>query len=145
MRGESMKDKSKKSTYSTTFGVDPKFLPTNTKNAKSEDFAFFITSSEREGFEPPGPLRAHLISSQVRSTTLTPLLRIIPHRLHIDTFASIFFFGFRENLGLFPTTTIPPPAAPTQCVISQPILSYIGCFLRIIFLIFSASSFAMSA
>ncbi len=25
MRGESMKDKSKKSTYSTTFGVDPKF------------------------------------------------------------------------------------------------------------------------
>ena len=25
MRGESMKDKSKKSTYSTTFGVDPSF------------------------------------------------------------------------------------------------------------------------
>ena len=25
MRGESMKDKSKKSTYSTTFGVDPGF------------------------------------------------------------------------------------------------------------------------
>ena len=25
MRGESMKDKSKKSTYSTTFGVDPFF------------------------------------------------------------------------------------------------------------------------
>ena len=24
MRGESMKDKSKKSTYSTTFGIDPK-------------------------------------------------------------------------------------------------------------------------
>ena len=27
MRGESMKDKSKKSTYSTTFGVDPIFRP----------------------------------------------------------------------------------------------------------------------
>ena len=26
MRGESMKDKSKKSTYSTTFGVDPVFI-----------------------------------------------------------------------------------------------------------------------
>ena len=26
MRGETMKDKSKKSTYSTTFGVDPKNL-----------------------------------------------------------------------------------------------------------------------
>ena len=26
MRGESMKDKSKKSTYSTTFGVDPEYL-----------------------------------------------------------------------------------------------------------------------
>ena len=26
MRGESMKDKSKKSTYSTTFGVDPKIM-----------------------------------------------------------------------------------------------------------------------
>ena len=29
MRGESMKDKSKKSTYSTTFGVDPKFFKTD--------------------------------------------------------------------------------------------------------------------
>ncbi|PWL68621.1 MAG: hypothetical protein DBY30_02415 [Verrucomicrobia bacterium] len=27
MRGESMKGKSKKSTYSTTFGVDPKVYP----------------------------------------------------------------------------------------------------------------------
>ena len=27
MRGETMKDKSKKSTYSTTFGVDPKRPP----------------------------------------------------------------------------------------------------------------------
>ena len=27
MRGETMKDKSKKSTYSTTFGVDPKNQP----------------------------------------------------------------------------------------------------------------------
>ena len=26
MRGETMKDKSKKSTYSTTFGVDPSFI-----------------------------------------------------------------------------------------------------------------------
>ena len=26
MRGESMKGKSKKSTYSTTFGIDPKFF-----------------------------------------------------------------------------------------------------------------------
>ena len=26
MRGESMKDKSKKSTYSTTFGVDPTII-----------------------------------------------------------------------------------------------------------------------
>ena len=26
MRGETMKDKSKKSTYSTTFGVDPFFI-----------------------------------------------------------------------------------------------------------------------
>ena len=29
MRGESMKDKSKKSTYSTTFGVDPNFAHKN--------------------------------------------------------------------------------------------------------------------
>ncbi len=27
MRGETMKDKSKKSTYSTTFGIDPKSEP----------------------------------------------------------------------------------------------------------------------
>ena len=35
MRGESMKGKSKKSTYSTTFGVDP------------------VINAERGGFEPP--------------------------------------------------------------------------------------------
>ena len=29
MRGESMKDKSKKSTYSTTFGIDPKIAAKN--------------------------------------------------------------------------------------------------------------------
>ena len=34
MRGESMKDKSKKSTYSTTFGVDP-FTPFTRGNHKS--------------------------------------------------------------------------------------------------------------
>ena len=32
MRGETMKDKSKKSTYSTTFGVDPK----NKANGQAE-------------------------------------------------------------------------------------------------------------
>ena len=30
MRGETMKDKSKKSTYSTTFGVDPIFFAAST-------------------------------------------------------------------------------------------------------------------
>ena len=30
MRGETMKDKSKKSTYSTTFGVDPIYYTSNT-------------------------------------------------------------------------------------------------------------------
>ena len=38
MRGESMKDKSKKSTYSTTFGVDPKssnFGTANTPHQKN--------------------------------------------------------------------------------------------------------------
>ena len=35
MRGETMKDKSKKSTYSTTFGVDPsKDEPTDTETLK---------------------------------------------------------------------------------------------------------------
>ena len=33
MRGESMKDKSKKSTYSTTFGVDPPLLRVETTKA----------------------------------------------------------------------------------------------------------------
>ncbi len=31
MRGETLKDKSKKSTYSTTFGVDPKYAPNERK------------------------------------------------------------------------------------------------------------------
>ena len=38
MRGETMKDKSKKSTYSTTFGVDPIF------------FIFTIKITSRMGF-----------------------------------------------------------------------------------------------
>ena len=62
MRGETMKDKSKKSTYSTTFGIDP---------LKSTDFGVdpknqpipqplvltlkiaALTNAERGGFEPP--------------------------------------------------------------------------------------------
>ena len=35
MRGESMKDKSKKSTYSTTFGVDPFFAAMVLDNKKA--------------------------------------------------------------------------------------------------------------
>ena len=46
MRGESMKGKSKKSTYSTTFGVDPK------KPAKRSVLAG-LSFTERGGFEPP--------------------------------------------------------------------------------------------
>ena len=41
MRGESMKDKSKKSTYSTTFGVDPK------KNATLADCVFKVAGWTR--------------------------------------------------------------------------------------------------
>ena len=36
MRGETMKDKSKKSTYSTTFGVDPCNLPCRNKRICAE-------------------------------------------------------------------------------------------------------------
>ena len=36
MRGESMKDKSKKSTYSTTFGVDPKLPLESTCRMRGE-------------------------------------------------------------------------------------------------------------
>ena len=46
MRGESMKDKSKKSTYSTTFGIDPKKSRNCVKIAA-------LTNAERGGFEPP--------------------------------------------------------------------------------------------
>ena len=45
MRGESMKDKSKKSTYSTTFGVDPKRKP-----ARGHLRVFKMVV--RTGFEP---------------------------------------------------------------------------------------------
>ena len=37
MRGESMKDKSKKSTYSTTFGVDPNLLTSQVRQGRSAD------------------------------------------------------------------------------------------------------------
>ena len=40
MRGESMKGKSKKSTYSTTFGIDPFFI------AEFSDWHFIKKSSE---------------------------------------------------------------------------------------------------
>ncbi len=52
-----------------------------------------LNFSEREGFEPPVPLPAHLISSQAQSTTLSSLLfknylRIIAS---IVKFVNIFF------------------------------------------------------
>ncbi len=48
MRGESMKGKSKKSTYSTTFGIDP-----SKKSTYSTTFGVDPTNAERGGFEPP--------------------------------------------------------------------------------------------
>ena len=36
MRGETMKDKSKKSTYSTTFGVDPKLQTESPRGMRGE-------------------------------------------------------------------------------------------------------------
>ena len=44
-----MKGKSKKSTYSTTFGVDP----IKTANAKNVNAARCNQTTERGGFEPP--------------------------------------------------------------------------------------------
>ena len=38
MRGETMKDKSKKSTYSTTFGVDPKNSREDSLHGKTYPF-----------------------------------------------------------------------------------------------------------
>ena len=40
MRGETMKDKSKKSTYSTTFGVDPSFGNTLCTKPPSKNIAY---------------------------------------------------------------------------------------------------------
>ena len=51
-----MKDKSKKSTYSTTFGVDPKF--------------FINTLGAQEGTRTPTPLRAPAPKADV-STNFT--------------------------------------------------------------------------
>ena len=42
MRGETMKDKSKKSTYSTTFGVDPETIM-EAKNGDKKVNAFALT------------------------------------------------------------------------------------------------------
>ena len=39
MRGETMKDKSKKSTYSTTFGVDPTIMEAKNEDKKVNAFA----------------------------------------------------------------------------------------------------------
>ena len=48
MRGESMKDKSKKSTYSTTFGVDPNLLiiyvERKQQNRYEKNISFFVSS-----------------------------------------------------------------------------------------------------
>ena len=55
MRGETMKDKSKKSTYSTTFGVDPEILP-QAKDPKGET----VCACKRESklsIEGPCPMR----------------------------------------------------------------------------------------
>ena len=47
MRGESMKGKSKKSTYSTTFGIDPKY----TQKTNREFYGWFKLKTERMRFE----------------------------------------------------------------------------------------------
>lgn len=51
MRGESMKDKSKKSTYSTTFGVDPKVCAYGKRKPARGHLRVF-KMVVRTGFEP---------------------------------------------------------------------------------------------
>ena len=60
MRGESMKGKSKKSTYSTTFGIDPKNQPIPQplvltlnirKKTNREFYGWFKLKTERMRFE----------------------------------------------------------------------------------------------
>ena len=56
--------------------------------------------AEREGFEPPVPFPVHLISSQIRSTTLTPLLvlkafYVIFFGVSVNTFFIFSFSDFR--------------------------------------------------
>ena len=58
MRGESMKGKSKKSTYSTTFGVDPKLPLESTCRMRGEtmkDKSKKSTYSTTFGVDPKNP------------------------------------------------------------------------------------------
>ena len=52
--------------WQVILGIDPN---QNSEPIQMLSFGF----AEREGFEPPVPLTAHLISNQAHSTTLTPL------------------------------------------------------------------------
>jgi hypothetical protein len=55
------------------FGVQHKRAWLDTEAKKPGRFAAGLSLAEREGFEPPVPLRAHLFSRQTRSTTPAPL------------------------------------------------------------------------
>ncbi len=70
--------------------------------------AFYLSMAERVGFEPTVPLPVRLISSQVHSTTLPPLL--VTGSLHRET-ATITDFRapFQEARAIF---VRPPVSAP---------------------------------
>ena len=62
MRGESMKDKSKKSTYSTTFGVDPK-ISANKRNYSREASEPLKVVALSAGVEPASVVPETIILS----------------------------------------------------------------------------------
>ena len=79
-------------------------FPRKKLHKKSKTPAGFYFSekiyAEREGFEPPVPFPVHLISSQIRSTTLTPLLVLkafyaIFFGVSVNTFFIFSFSDFR--------------------------------------------------
>src|SRR5436190_2104483 len=57
--------------YCLLFGPPARASSLRRSRTTSPAVAWLI--AEREGFEPPVPLRAHLFSRQTRSTTLAPL------------------------------------------------------------------------
>ena len=114
------------------------FLPNHMARYSRKSAFYKLKMAEREGFEPPVPLPAHLISSQAQSATLSPLLKkLFAHNAPRLGFRQYFFcppraFLRRQSYSPSGSTCTLMLPRPSRRLTSRSMRSEISCASTIV-------------